>query len=167
MPVFHQKPNAVLLRLNGERLGDLNDVDVLDIQLVAARRALILANGSHECQRRFLRQGRGLCKLLVADGSLADHGLDIARSIPHDEELKFAARAAMAQPSANRDVLTDVLPGILDVCEGHLNLRLLCPFFKQFLQTNPSSKGFQGSTEAGFIDILAAWRDNSLSRTKG
>ena len=59
VPVVHQEIDAVLFGRDRIRLGlghALHDFDVLDIHLVAARRALLGADLARDDERRFLRQ---------------------------------------------------------------------------------------------------------------
>ena len=56
MAMLHEKRGRVLLGRDGIVLGDLEDLDILEAELKAARSALVLADAAADDERGFLGQ---------------------------------------------------------------------------------------------------------------
>ena len=115
MPPIEQIVDAVLFRRN--RIVDrrAHDLEVRDVELVAARCAAVGAHRAVHDQRGFLRQVIGLLELLVADGSLRHDGLDESGAVAHRQKMDLSARAAIVQPPADGDRFALAAGNLIDV----------------------------------------------------
>ena len=98
VPAVEQVVDAVLLRRDRVVVRLADDLEALDVDLVAARRPLVGARRAGDDDRRFLRQVIGRLEQLVADRGLRHHRLDEAGAVAEDQEMDLAARAAVVQP---------------------------------------------------------------------
>jgi hypothetical protein len=111
MPMLHQEPDAMLFRLNRERLRNLKRFNATYVQLIAARRTGVLSKLSGNNQRRFLRQARGDRKLIVSNRFLAHDRLQVAGAIANGQKVKLSAVSPASQPSPDGHLLANMLFG--------------------------------------------------------
>ena len=114
MAAVEEKVDAVLLRRNRIVVRRADDLQALDVDLVAARRPLVGACRPRNDDRRFLAQMIRRRKQLVADGSLRHHGLNEAGTVAQDEEMNLPARTPVVQPPLDGDLFTLVLADVFD-----------------------------------------------------
>ncbi len=119
VPAVEQEVDAVLLRRDRVVVRGADDLEPLDVDLVAARRALVGARGAGDDDRGFLRQVIGGLEQLLADRRLRHHRLDEAGAVADGEEMDLAARAAVVQPPLDGDLLAFVLADVFDVDVAH------------------------------------------------
>ncbi len=112
MAVLHEEVDAMLLERDGIGIGlghALDDLDVFNIELKAARGALVGADLAGDDDRRLLREAfEGLedCRRHALDVRDALHG---SRAVAKDGKQQLAALAEVVEPSAQRDGLAFVL----------------------------------------------------------
>ena len=107
--------DAVLLRRDRKVVRGADDLQVLDVDLVAARRALVGASRAGDDHRSLLREMIGAREQLVSDRRLRHHGLDEAASVPQDEEMNLPARTPVVKPPLDGDFLALVPADVFDV----------------------------------------------------
>ena len=117
-----QVVDAVLLRRDRVVVRLADDLERLDVDLVAARRALVGARRAGDDDRGFLRQMIGGLEHLVADRGLRHHRLDEAGAVAERQEVDLAARPAVVQPALDGDFLALVLADVFDV-DVHIRSR--------------------------------------------
>ena len=115
MAAVEQVVDAVLLRRDRVVVRRADDLEALDVDLVAARRALVGARRAGDDDRRFLRQMVGGLEQLLADRGLRHHRLDEAGAVADDQEMDLAARSAVVQPPLDGDLFAFVLADVFDV----------------------------------------------------
>ena len=93
---IHQEVDAVFLRRDREVVRLAHDLEARDVDLVAARRALVRARGAVHDDGALLREVVGPRERLVADGGLGHDGLDEAGSVADLQKVDLAARSAVA-----------------------------------------------------------------------
>ena len=115
MPAVEQEVDAVLLRRDRVVVRRPDDVDGLDVDFVAARRALVRSRGSGDGDRGFLREVIGRLEEVLADRGLRHHGLNEAGAVAHGDEVDLAARSAVVEPPLDGDLFAFVLSDVFDV----------------------------------------------------
>src|SRR5262245_7600124 len=100
MPMFHQKSHAVLLRLNGERLGNLDRFNAAHIEFIPAGGAFILSKLAGGDYGGFLSQTGRDRKLLITDCLLAHDRLHVTGPVANSQKMQLAAVTAASQPSS-------------------------------------------------------------------
>ena len=120
MPVLHEEPDPVLLRLNGKAFSQMKQLNLRHLELAAPLCPCVRLDGARQDQRGLLTHTCRESELLVPDRRFADHGLDVPGPVPHGEKLNLAAGPASPQPAAERDDLTDVAREVLDVNWRHV-----------------------------------------------
>ena len=100
----------------GSGLGHaLHDLDVRDIEFIAARGAFIGADLAFDDDAGFLREALDGVEDFGRDGVLRHYALDHAGAVAKLGEKKFSAFAEIVKPSADDDGLA--LVGA-DLCDG-------------------------------------------------
>src|ERR1700682_2648229 len=121
MPAVEQEIDTMLFELNRIRSvirNALHDFDRGDLNLKPARRALIGVNASRDDHARLLRQAaqRFERRRLILQRYDA---LDRSCTVAEDWEKQFSRFAQVVQPTAQRDLLPIMLPGILNGHDWH------------------------------------------------
>ena len=112
MAVLHEEVGAVIFGRDGIRIGfgdALNDLDVRDIELVAAGSTLVSADLAFDDDARFLRQALDGVEDFGRDGVLRDYSLNDAAAVAELGEEELAAFAEVVEPSSNGDGFVFVL----------------------------------------------------------
>ena len=117
-----QEVDAVLLRRDRVVVRRADDFHALDVDLVAARRALVGARRAGDHDRGFLREVIRRLEQILADRRLRHHRLDEAGAVAHGEEMDLAARAAVVKPPLDGDLFALVLADVLDVDVSHRSI---------------------------------------------
>src|SRR5207245_6713480 len=112
VPAVEQIVDAVLLRRDGEVVRLADDLQRLDVDFVAARRALVGARGAGDDDGGFLREMIGRLEQLVADRRLRHHALNEPGAVAENQEMDLAARAAVVKPPLDGDLFALVLPDV-------------------------------------------------------
>jgi hypothetical protein len=108
----------VIFGSNGIRIGFRNalyDLDVCDIEFVAAGGALIGADFAFDDDARFLSEALDGVEDFGRDGVFWDYSLDDSGAVAKLREEELAAFAEVVEPSANGDGLAFVFA---DFCDG-------------------------------------------------
>ena len=94
-------------------------LEVLDRQLEAAGGALVLAHDAGDFERGLLPQMVGGGERLGAE--VVDRGDALANTgaVAHQQEMDFAARAAVVEPSLERHFLAHVTAQFVDIDPRH------------------------------------------------
>ncbi len=119
--VLHQEVGAVLFGRDriGVGLGHaLHDLDVRDVEFVAAGGALVGADFAFDDDARFLREALDGVEDFRRDGVLRDYALDDADAVAELGEKELAAFAEVVEPSADGDGLAFVLADFCDRADG-------------------------------------------------
>ena len=93
----------------------LHDLDVRDVEFIAAGGALIGANFAFDDDARFLGEALDGVEDFGRDGVLRDYALDDAGAVAKLREEELAAFAEVVEPSADDDGLAFV---VADFCDG-------------------------------------------------
>ena len=109
MPLAHQKFYTMLLRRNGIFLGDLEDLDLLRKQLIAARRLIGFLDRAGNGKGGLLRQPVVCGERRFIDVVLHDNTLANARAVAQVEKLYFPARTLVVEPTAKCNVVPDLV----------------------------------------------------------
>ncbi len=125
MAVVHQKGDPVLLGGYGIILGDLNDLDVFDLQLIAPGRPLILVDFALNNYGRLLRQVVIEVKDPLLHIGFGDHTLDYPCAIPDQEEPDLPAGSFVIDPAVDSHLLPIILGDLVYV--GSLHGLLITP----------------------------------------
>ena len=115
VPAIQQEIDAVLLRRDRVVVRLADDLVVLDVDLVAARRPLVRPGRAGDDDGGFLGEVIRRLERLVADRGFRHDRLDEAGAVPQNQEVDLAARAAVVQPPLDRDLLPVVRADVLDV----------------------------------------------------
>ena len=118
MAVLHQEFDTVFFGSDGIRIGfghALHDLDVRDVEFIAAGSALVGADLAFDDDARFLGEAFDSVENFGRDGILRDYSLDDAASVAELREEQLTAFAEVVKPSANGDGLA--LVGA-DLCDG-------------------------------------------------
>ena len=121
MAMLHQEIDAVLFRSDGIGIGfgdALHDLDIRDVEFIAAGSALIGAHFAFDDDARFLREAFDGVEDFGRDGVLRDDSLDDAGAVAKLREEQFAAFAEIVEPSANGDGLAFVFADFCDGADG-------------------------------------------------
>ena len=119
MAQVEQKGDPVLL--GRDRIVDRGCVDLkaLDRQLEAAGRALVFAHHTGHLERGLLPQMVGGGERVGADFIEQGDALAYSGAVAQQQEVDFAARAAIVEPSLERDFLADVTAQFVDIDPRH------------------------------------------------
>ena len=112
MAMLHQEIDAVLLGRDGVGLllgHALHDFDVLDVELVAAGRALVGADAAGDDDAGLLGEVPGGLPDFRRDGGLGHDALHGARAIAKDGEEQLAGGAHVVEPAVQHDGLAFML----------------------------------------------------------
>ena len=96
----------------------LHDLDVRDVEFIAAGSALIGADLAFDDDAGFLGEALDGVEDFGRDGVLRDYSLDDAGAVAKLREKKLAAFAEVVEPSANGDGLAFVLADFCDGADG-------------------------------------------------
>ena len=110
--MIHQEVHAVLFQGDGVLLGNLNDLNVLDIQLIPAGSALIPANRPPDIQGAFLGQLPGSLPHLRGHLVLHKNALDETGAVAELKKLDLSAGTFVVQPCAQLHRFTDMFSDI-------------------------------------------------------
>ena len=154
MAAIEQVVDAVFLRGDRVVVRLANDLEVPDVDLVAARGALVGARGAGDDDRRLLREMVGGLEQLLADRGLRHHRLNEAAAVAHDQEMDLAARSTIVQPALDGDFLAFVLADLIDVC--------LLSHQRSAINRSIRSRAVLARTSVSFVEPRA-----SVSKTSG
>jgi len=115
MAVVHEEFGPVLLGGDGVRLlgrDTVKDFEVRDLDLKAARGALLCADLSRDAHGGLLGQGPDALENFRRNSALDHYSLDDAGAVAELREEEFAALAPVVKPALNLDFLAGVLADI-------------------------------------------------------
>lgn len=115
MPAVGKKLDSMLFWGDRVLLCNLDDLNVAQLQLVAARRAVIFAYFSTHGERRFLCQQIEFRKRLVGNMSLHHDTLNNAASIAQQEKANLPARSLVVEPALEGYLLPLVVFEVFNV----------------------------------------------------
>src|SRR5579862_3192092 len=119
MPVIEQEGDAVFLRSDRIRLGQVYGLQVLDAELVAQRGARVGTHHAGDDEGGFLRQMVRQRELLRRYVVLEHHALQHAGAIAELQEVQLAAGAPVVEPALERDLFIVVLADVFNVDPSH------------------------------------------------
>src|SRR5262249_25117902 len=102
-------------RRDGEVVRLADDLEILDVDLVSARRARIGAGGAGDDDRGLLRQMIGNAEQFLAHSRLRHHRLDESGAVTDDEKVDLPAGAAVVKPAFEGDFFAFVFADVFDV----------------------------------------------------
>ena len=112
MAVLHQEVDAVLLERDGVGIGlghALDDLEVFDVELISARRALVGAHLAGDNDARLLREAFECLEDFGRNALDVGYALDGAGAVAKDGKEQLAALAQVVEPSAQGDGLAFML----------------------------------------------------------
>jgi len=115
----------MFLRRNGIILGNLENLNVLDAELISARRPLFFADSSPEDDRRLLGELIEFLKKLISLFPADDGCLEDSRAVPDENEPDFSARTFVLNPAPELDLLVFESGDFFDVNPFH-DGRIIC-----------------------------------------
>ena len=121
MAVLHQEVDAMFFGRDriGIGFGDaLHDLDVRDVEFVAAGSALVGADFAFDDDAGFLSEAFDGVEDFGRNCVLRDHALDDAAAVAELGEEEFAAFAEIVEPSADGDGLAFVFADFCDRADG-------------------------------------------------
>ena len=121
MAMLHQVLDAVFFGSDGIGIcfrDALHDLDIRDIELIAAGGALIGANFAFHDDARFLGEAFDGIENFGRNGILRHYALDDAGAVAKLGEKQLAAFAQVVEPSADDDGLAFVLADFCDRADG-------------------------------------------------
>src|SRR4051794_38740110 len=119
MTVVHQEVGAVLFRRDRILARLAENLERLDAELHAARRATFFAHGSGDAHRRLLRRRIRRRPRLVVHFLLEHDALQVPAAVANDRKLQLPRGALVVQPADDADLFSDMLRQFFDANSGH------------------------------------------------
>ena len=119
MAMIEEEVGTVLLRADRVVLSHLVQGDRLQLHLVSARGAIVLADRTAHLERRLLRHLLAGLEDVRRHLGLKGDRLQIARAVPDDQKHQFPLFALVVQPAPDPDVAAVVGANRSDGCRLH------------------------------------------------
>ena len=119
--MVHQELDAVLLgrdRVGGFGRDTLQDLELGDVKLEAAGRALVSAHLARDAHGGLLRQVARLLEDFRGDSALHDDALDDPGAVAEERKQQLAALAQVVKPALDHDLLAGVLGNVPNLDDG-------------------------------------------------